>query len=306
MPSLSPAELSYIRTSLESNPPVRPDARGVTQFRPLQASTNFLPTANGSARVRTADGSECIVGVKAKVTQLDSNSIKDNNSYPIEKLVAVDVDIAGLRDDHVGATLISSTLQQMLVNSQILNNSNRLKLTSKFAFKLHVDALVMSHSASNPLNLLSLTIYLALMSTKLPKLISSTDDSAAEEIPVFDDDWDNAIPLTNSRTNDNLYYKPPLLFIFAVVGENLLIDPSKDEEIVSEGGILMGWENGKITAPLRFMELSSGRSKGIKPHMLNKAYKLAVEAGNDVSESLDLIAKLDKEDELEYGPPSMF
>lgn len=302
---LSPAELSYLRSSLETNPPVRPDARAVSQFRPLQATTNFLPTANGSARVRTADGGECIVGVKAKVIQLNASSLSQKE-YPVEKLVSVDVDIAGLRDDHGSPTMIASTLQQMLINSQILGGT-RLKLTSRFAFKLFIDALVISHT-SNPLNLLSLTVYLALMSTRLPKLISSTDDSTAEEIPVFDDDWDHSIPLTSDRVNggDDTLYKPPLLFIFAVVGNNLLIDPSKDEETVAEGGLLIGWENGKVTAPVRFIELGPSRTKGILPEITSRAYHLALDAGADVAASLDLIVNLDKTDEAVSGPPSMF
>lgn len=308
---LSPAELSYLRSSLESNPPVRPDARVVSQFRPLQATTNFLPTANGSARVRTADGGECIVGIKAKVVRLNASSLSQKD-YPVDRLVAVDVDISGLRDDHSSPTMIAATIQQMLIRSQILGGS-RLRLTSRFAFKLFIDALVIS-STSNPLNLLSLAVYLALMSTRLPKLISSTDDSAAEEIPIFDDDWDHSLPLTSAitdsscskTTHDTAVFKPPLLFIFAVVGDNLLIDPSRDEETVAEGGLLIGWENGKVTAPIRFVELGPGRTKGIQPEITARAYKLALDAGADVAASLDLIVTLDKEDESVTGPPSMF
>ena len=201
--------------------------------------------------------------------------------------------------------MIASTLQQMLINSQILSGS-RLKLTSRFAFKLFIDALVISHT-SNPMNLLSLAVYLALKSTRLPKLISSTDDSSAEEIPVFDDDWDHSTFLTSDGINgEDTLHKPPLLFIFAVIGDNLLIDPSRDEETVAEGGVLIGWENGKVTAPIRFIELGPGRNKGIRPEITSRAYQLALDAGTDVSASLDLIVKLDKEDEAVSGPPSMF
>lgn len=300
---LSPAELAYLKTSLEGKDPVRPDARSLNQFRPLQASSNFLPTANGSARVRTADGGECIVGVKSKVVLLNASPDKP---YPVDQLVSVEVEIAGLKDGHAFPSMIASTIQQMLINSQILGGE-RLKLTSRFAFKLYIDALVLSHTSS-PVNLLSLAVYLALMSTRLPKLISSTDDSAAEEIPVFDDDWDHSVPLTADRANGGkeTLHKPPLLFIFAVVGNNLLIDPSKDEEMVAECGLLMGWENGKVTAPIRLIDLGIKRSKGIKPEIMSRAYQSTLDAGVDVAASLDLIIKLDREDEAVMGPPSMF
>src|SRR6202045_1147171 len=64
---LSPAELSYLHTSLSLHPPIRPDARSPTQFRPLIAETDILPGTNGSARICFADGTEAIVGVKAEV-----------------------------------------------------------------------------------------------------------------------------------------------------------------------------------------------------------------------------------------------
>ena len=64
---LSPAELSYLHTSLSLHPPLRPDSRLPTQFRPLVAETNLLPSANGSARVCFSDGTEALGGVKGEV-----------------------------------------------------------------------------------------------------------------------------------------------------------------------------------------------------------------------------------------------
>ena len=64
---LSPAELAYLHASLSLTPPVRPDGRTATQFRPLVAETGILPGTNGSARICFADGTEAIVGVKAEV-----------------------------------------------------------------------------------------------------------------------------------------------------------------------------------------------------------------------------------------------
>ena len=72
--SLSPAELSYLHTSPSQTPPIRPDGRSPTQFRPLVAETDILPSANGSARICFADGTEAVVGVKAEVEK--SSTIK--------------------------------------------------------------------------------------------------------------------------------------------------------------------------------------------------------------------------------------
>lgn len=64
---LSPPHLSYLHSSLSLTPPIRPDARVPTSFRPLRAETDLLPAANGSARICFADGTEAVVGVRAEV-----------------------------------------------------------------------------------------------------------------------------------------------------------------------------------------------------------------------------------------------
>lgn len=371
MVKLSPAEYSYLRTSLESTPPVRPDARAVSQFRPLQAATNFLPNCYGSARVRTADGGECIVGIKAKVVRtafrnLDTNSSLEDDDLKSpelssagssqiitspDQLIKVNVDMSGTRDDDASLNITNLTLQKLLQDSSPVLTREKLRLNSRFSFMLFIDALVISHQGNNPLNLLSLAIYLALLSTRLPKLISSTDDSAAAEIPVFDDDWSNSVPLSGSLFQDNEnstkdidmdFWKPPLLFVFAIIGDNILIDPSIEEEAVADGGFVISWQNGKIIAPIRYLEMASASSMitssvvasnaasilpsarssnedihnemkatpkrvgGITLDILKNAYKLALEVGTDVSESLDLIVKLDQEEEAITGPPTMF
>lgn len=334
---LSPAEYTYLRTSLEAAPPVRPDARAVAQFRPLQAATNFMPTCYGSARVRTADGGECIVGVKAKVTRTQTTIAAGG----IPKLVHVGVEMPGTRDDDPAVATLARTLEEMLRASPVLA-AEKLRLTSRFSFTLHVDALVLAHNGNNPLNLLSLSIYLALMSTRLPRLVSSTDDSAAEEIPVFDDDWENSVPLAglidadprrtqsarDQRYHKTTPWKPPLLFVFAVVGDSILVDPSVEEEAVADGTLTIGWQQGHVLAPLRYMETYSSssaaaatsftdpskpvaaavatKSGGINIAVLKKAYALAAEAGADVAEALDRIIALDRDEEAVSGPPAMF
>lgn len=78
---LSPAELAYLHTSLSLGPPVRPDGRTASQFRPLMAETGVLPGANGSARVCFADGTEAIVGVKAEVEKQTRSTAAPYSEY---------------------------------------------------------------------------------------------------------------------------------------------------------------------------------------------------------------------------------
>ncbi|KAI1366113.1 hypothetical protein F5Y08DRAFT_155918 [Xylaria arbuscula] len=72
---LSPAELAYLHSTLSLAPPLRPDGRTATQFRPLTAETGILPGTNGSARICFVDGTEAVVGVKAEVEKTAGISI---------------------------------------------------------------------------------------------------------------------------------------------------------------------------------------------------------------------------------------
>ena len=67
---LSPPELSYLYTSLTSSPPLRPDSRSLTQYRPYTIQTSILSTANGSARITWGtglQGGDVIVVIKAQI-----------------------------------------------------------------------------------------------------------------------------------------------------------------------------------------------------------------------------------------------
>src|SRR5277367_4225802 len=67
---LSPPELSYLYTSLTSSPPLRPDLRTQTQFRPYSIQIGFISSANGSARVSWGtgpQGGDVLVVIKAQI-----------------------------------------------------------------------------------------------------------------------------------------------------------------------------------------------------------------------------------------------
>lgn len=149
-PHLSPAELSYLYTSLSlPNSPIRPDGRSPTQFRPLTAETDILPGTNGSARIGFADGTQAIVGVKAEVEKtavaadaLDlrqaqddaaaatarENSGKDgeeeeaagsslNTAGGQGSWVQMSIEIPGFRDDDALPVFLSEMMREPLVGS---------------------------------------------------------------------------------------------------------------------------------------------------------------------------------------------
>ena len=74
MSLISKAEKAYIHSSLLSDPPLRADGRGLTDFRTIALESGVAPLANGSARVsigRSAHdgggGTEVVAAAKLEV-----------------------------------------------------------------------------------------------------------------------------------------------------------------------------------------------------------------------------------------------
>jgi len=164
---LSPAELSYLHTSLSQQPPIRPDGRSPTQFRPLIAETDVLPSANGSARICFADGTEAVVGVKAEVEKtrnaygttgeansggvlgLDKGSGRDvddemdvdgdgeGSGKGRDEWLEVAIEIPGMRDDDALPIFLSAMLTEALLADGGLRD--RLWINNRFHWRLYID-----------------------------------------------------------------------------------------------------------------------------------------------------------------------
>lgn len=144
---LSPAELAFLHSSLSLRPPIRPDGRSATQFRPLTAETGILPGTNGSARVCFADGTEAIVGVKAEIARTgggqqdqQEDEGKDEGKAkrgPTSDWVEMAIEIPGLRDDDAGTVFLGEMLREALLGDGDL--TRRLEINSRFHWHLYLD-----------------------------------------------------------------------------------------------------------------------------------------------------------------------
>ncbi|KAF1357051.1 ribosomal protein S5 domain 2-type protein [Delphinella strobiligena] len=242
LPSLSPSELSYLHTSLSQTPPIRPDGRTPTQFRPLVAETDILPSTNGSARVCFADGTEAVVGVKGEVERSGSGSgsrVGGSGDQEMDEeeeeeesrsgkgegnWLEVAIDIPGYRDDDALPVFLGAMLTEALLADGMLKD--RLYINTRFHWRVYIDVLLLSQPLSYPLPLLSLTTHLALLRTRLPALISEKDED-----PLFNDDWDASLPLYPSTSLTN---PPPITLLVMSVASNIIFDPSRDELAVAD------------------------------------------------------------------------
>lgn len=76
--------------------------------------------------------------------------------------------------------------------------------------------------------LLSLTTHLALLATRLPRLVSEGDED-----PLFDDDWDASKYLYPHKEGAS-GARPPVTLLVMAVGDNIIFDPAKEELAVAD------------------------------------------------------------------------
>lgn len=156
---LSPAELSFLRSTLSQTPPIRFDhTKGPKDFRSMRAEYDVLPGANGSARIALEDGTEALVGVKAEVDKSQWRPSGDNDSRGSEdeqdenkgkgqdSWIEMSVEIPGFRDDDSLPVFLASMLTESLLASGALKD--RLYINSRFHWKLYID--VRTAAASLP------------------------------------------------------------------------------------------------------------------------------------------------------------
>ncbi|KAI1388870.1 ribosomal protein S5 domain 2-type protein [Hypoxylon trugodes] len=263
---LSPAELAYLHSALLLSPPVRPDGRGASQFRPLTAEAGVLPGANGSARICFADGTEAVVGVKAEVQKSRKAHVSYQDYFYENKelrrkrhgkgketekedevsdeeedkgaliagendWVEVTVEIPGYRDDDSSTVFLATMLSEALLADGEF--TKKLWINRRFHWKLYIDIILISPPLSYPLPLLSLTTHLALLATRLPRL-----KSEADEDPMFDDDWASSTYIYPRQTSTGTpSSRPPVTLLVMAVGESIIFDPSKEELAVADSAL---------------------------------------------------------------------
>ncbi|TYJ52053.1 hypothetical protein B9479_007354 [Cryptococcus floricola] len=181
LPSLSPAESSYIAASLaHPSEPTRNDGRPLFASRPIQVSYNVFPHANGSARI-TLGGTEVVAGVRLEVVDATGEQIKGQEVWKTK----VTVDITPQAFPNTSSSIINnlSTHFQALLTSHFASSLPALPiLPNKKYFQPHLHLTLLS-SAGNVPTALTIAARAAFSGLRVPKtkVISWVGEPGEEE-----------------------------------------------------------------------------------------------------------------------------
>lgn len=117
---------------------------------------------------------------------------------------------------------------------------------------------MISPPLSYPLPLLSLTTHLALLATRLPRLISEGDED-----PLFDDDWDSSnylYPQDSGATGA----RPPVTLLVMAVGDNIIFDPSKEELAVADCAVAISIADSATAGGAEDMDVDGSEKRSLR------------------------------------------
>ncbi|KAL4071909.1 ribosomal protein S5 domain 2-like protein [Scleroderma citrinum] len=180
MTTLSKAEISYIRSSLLFNPPLRTDGRSPEDFRPIALETGVAPLANGSARVSIGrcgpdsdreteggnGGTEVIAAVKLEVNGAGEEEEGGNIICSVSCSPAAYPSLSSPALDDLQSDL--STLLGSILSHPSLRPKNLEIVPGKKAWVLRLDAIVFS-DAGNIVDCLMMACRAALWDTRVPR-----------------------------------------------------------------------------------------------------------------------------------------
>jgi exosome complex component RRP42 len=213
---------------------VRIDGRGLGSYRELGINVNVVKTADGSSIVSLGN-TKVIAGVKVEVG-------KPFEDTPDEGALIVNLEIAPTASPDVepgppdeNSIEIARIVDRAIRHSGFLDFKSLSIVTGKHAWFLWVDIYVLNHDG-NLVDAATIAAVAALMSTTLPKV----ELDPAGNILRID---------RSNRTQLSLNIdKVPLTITHVKMGNMIIIDPTREEEDLSDGMYVIGVAGGNVVA----------------------------------------------------------
>ncbi len=233
----------------------RTDGRSLGQMRPFTVETGVIAQADGSARVRLG-GTELVVGVKLMPTGPYPDHPDEGVIHTALQLLPIaspsfDGDMA------VEATEIARVVDRGIRHSGMIDMKGLCISPGERVWGLYLDIHVLDHDG-NLFDASTLGIALSMKGMAFP----NSRFGMGEDVPV---------PLGEM----------PVTLTFAKVAGELILDPTAEEEGVSDGRITMSLDSrGWVRA------LQLGGCGHFTPEEVKRAYRLAMSSAEVVRGSL--------------------
>ena len=207
------------------------DGRALDQFRDMIIETKVSKKAEGSARVKIGK-TEVIVGVKMDISTPYADSANKGNLMTTAELIPLSSPRIELGKPGFESIEVGRVIDRCLRESNFIDFEKLCVVEGEKVWTIYVDIYSINDDG-NLLDAAGIGAIIALKNAKLPKY-----DKEAGKV-IYGELTDEGLPLSKDL---------PLSLTFHKIGDKFIVDPTREEEDVSETRITIGSYNGNISS----------------------------------------------------------
>jgi exosome complex component RRP42 len=240
------------------------DGRKPEEFREIIIETDISKNAEGSARVKLGK-TEVIVGVKMAVSTPYDDSPNKGNLMVTAELLPLSSPRFENGPPRFPAIELGRVIDRGIRESKFIEFEKLCIKEGEKVWTIFIDIYSINDDG-NLLDAAGLGAIIALKNAKIPKY------DKKEEKVLFGELTKESIPLTKNI---------PISLTVHKVGNSLIVDPTRDEEDMSETRVTVGSSNGIISS------MQKGNLKELSPDEFGKILDLITKVERDVFKKIE-------------------
>lgn len=244
------------------------DERKLDEFRELTIETGVSKNAEGSARVKIGK-TEVLVGVKMDVTEPYPDSQDKGNLMVSAELLPLSSPRFETGPPSFNAIELARVTDRGIRESKFIELEKLCIKKGEKVWNVIIDIYSINDDG-NLFDAAGIGAIAALKTAKIPKY-----DEKTERV-LFGEWTKNSIPLSKET---------PISLTVHKVGENLIVDPTKEEEDISDTRVTIASYDGVIHS------MQKGNSKELSVEEFNKILDLIEKSEKEINKKLEKFLK---------------
>src|SRR3989344_1784739 len=244
------------------------DGRDPWEFRNLEIETDISNKAEGSVRVKLGK-TEVIAGIKMDVSEPYADSQDEGNLMVPAKLLPLSSPRFESGPPKFPAIELGRLVDRVVRESKLINTSKLCIKEGEKVWTVFIDIYSINDDG-NLLDAAEIAAVVALKNAKIPKYNEDTGKTVYGELTK------ESIPLAKHI---------PLSITIHKVGDNFIVDPTREEEDASEMKVSIGRSEEGIHS------MQKGEAKSIKTEDFEKCLEMSEKVYKDIFKKLDKFLK---------------
>jgi len=207
------------------------EKRSLEEFREMVIEPNMSKNAEGSTRIKMGK-TEVIVGIKMSVSEPYPDSPDKGNLIVTSELLPLSSSRFELGPPKIESIELARVIDRAIRESKFIELEKLCIEEGKKVWTVFIDIYSINDDG-NLLDAAGIAAMIALKNTKIPKY----DDK--KEVILYGELSNKNLPVKNEI---------PLSITFHKIGDSIVVDPTREEEDISEARVTIGSHKGVISS----------------------------------------------------------